>query len=108
MAYSSYTPVREMTCPDAERTPLGHHITNNMLRRINWLVNTYYNPSIGVNRTCVLKEKVPAGKYQNKAATKPGNYGHASRLDVQAAVWAMSGRVEGLQTPIGVHSDERT
>jgi hypothetical protein len=94
-SFSSYSAIADMKCPDApanSSTPLNPNITSTTLRRLNWLVNTYYDPSIGVNETCVLNGSVAAGEYQSLNATVAGVYGLPSSNDMQAAVWTITGK----------------
>lgn len=94
--FSSYTNVSEVRCPGAPDPALLAVATNERLRQINWLLNSYYNPQLGLYDTpCVLPETVGVGWYQNSAPTYPGTYGvppnHINKNDMQAALWYLTG-----------------
>lgn len=67
---SSYTDVSNIKCPHDTSSPLNPAITNNILRRVNWLLNNYYNPQLGVTNSCS---------------------GPVNGDDMQAAIWALTG-----------------
>lgn len=91
VAYSSFTAVSEMTCPGAQGPALKPAVTDDALRRVNWLINTYYNPVAGVNPQCYLPEPVLTGTYQSRTATPAGLTAAATREDVQQAIWTLLG-----------------
>jgi len=101
VTYSSFSLVSNMRCPGASTTPLNPAITNTRLRRLNWLINTYFNPMAGINPTCTLPASAGTllqGYFQSETATQPGTYGPATAADIQAAVWAMAGEPLFLMT----------
>lgn len=89
--FSSYTDVTTMRCPGARIAPLNANITQDTLRRLNWLLNTYYNQQLGALTTCTLPQQVPGGWYQSGSTTPAGTYGPITNVDMQAAVWVLTG-----------------
>jgi hypothetical protein len=94
-AFSSYTDVSQMRCPNAAQSsasPLQPALTNEVLRRLNYLVNTFYNDEFS-RPQCVVPPNVTLSTtyFGSKTTTGPGTYGPAKSSDVQAAVWALTG-----------------
>jgi hypothetical protein len=90
-AFSSYADVTTVKCPNAPNSPLKPAITNDILRRVNWLLNNYYNSQLNLPTQCSLTANIPAGTYQNTVASQPGTYGPISKYDMQSAVWTLTG-----------------
>lgn len=91
VAYSSLSAVTDMKCPGAVTTALNPGVTSDSLNRVNWLLNTYYNPLAGINPQCFLPVPVPAGSYQSRTSTTQGLKNPATKEDVQRAVWTLLG-----------------
>lgn len=92
--FSSYTDVLEIKCPGATESVML--VDNARLRRVNWLLNSFYNPQLGLqDRTCQLPVGVPAGTFQNTQPTPAGTYGlppsRITKDDMQAAMWYLTG-----------------
>lgn len=66
--FSSYSDVSTMLCPGARIAPLNANFTNGIMRRLNWLLNSYLNEGLGNVTTCTLTQSVPAGKLSAVAA----------------------------------------
>lgn len=78
-----------MRCPRSPSTPLRPNINATSLAMVDYLINTWLNPSAGVNPQCVLPPAagtLPAGYYGSRSATAPGTYGPATSNDIQAAI----------------------
>jgi hypothetical protein len=95
VAFSSLGAVSDMKCPGAAVTALNPGVTSDSLSRVNWLLNTYYNPVAGVNLQCFLPVPVPAGSYQSQTSTAQGLKSAATKEDVQQAVWTLLGEWQG-------------
>jgi hypothetical protein len=91
LAVSSFDNLAEAKCPGDATSPLDAPITDDVLRRFNWLVNNYYNTAIGAPTTCVLPQAVAAGTFGNDVATLAGAYGPVDSDDMQTAIWFMTG-----------------
>jgi hypothetical protein len=89
VAYSSFTPVGEMRCPGKQTPALNPSVTSEALRRVNWLINTYYNPVAGIAPKCNLPVDVAQGTFGSKTATTAGEQNAANREEVQQAVWTL-------------------
>jgi hypothetical protein len=84
--------VSNVKCPGNPTSPLRPVITNARLRRLNWLLNSYYNPQLALPTTCGLAEPVSAGQYwSGSPATPVGNYGPITKDEMQAAIWVLTG-----------------
>lgn len=90
-AFSSLTPRSEMKCPGDLVSPLKAAMTPDIMRRLNWMINTYFIPTRASNPTCTLPVTVSAGTYKSKNTTEPGTYRAANKWDMQSAVWALTG-----------------
>lgn len=93
--FSSYVDVNTIKCPGASSSPLNSTITNEIMRRLNWLLNNFYNPQQGLPSTCTVPDNVsiPEGVYQNDYPTGPGPYDPITKEDMQAAVWVVTGKL---------------
>jgi hypothetical protein len=93
-AFSSYVDVSTMKCPGAASSPLRPSVTNEALRRVNWLLNNFYNPQQNLPTMCTVPDNVniPVDIYQNTEQTGPGTYGPITKEDMQAAVWTLTGK----------------
>jgi hypothetical protein len=91
VAFSSFTPVSAMKCPGKQTPALKPSVTSEALRRVNWLINTYYNPVAGINKKCDLPVDVPQGTFGSQTGTAAGEQNAATREDVQQAVWTLLG-----------------
>lgn len=93
-AFSSYADISTIKCPGGSPA-LRPSITSDVLRRLNWLLNSFYNPQQGLPSTCTVPYNVtiPAGIYQNNEATGSGTYGPITKEDMQAAVWVLTGEL---------------
>lgn len=80
-----------MKCPGANSSALNPAITADSMRRVNWVINTYFNPTNGINPVCHLPFTVPVGKYQSRVSTPPGIYRAATSADMQAVIWTLTG-----------------
>jgi hypothetical protein len=90
--YSSFADPSTIRCPGARAPPLNPNITSDTLRRLNWLLNSYYNPQrTPAVTTCTLAQNVTAGWYQSLVGTAAGTYGPITNVDMQAAVWVLTG-----------------
>jgi len=89
--FSSFTPLDQIKCPGAATSPLNPAITPDTIRRLNWMINTWYNPAQGINPSCTLPDTVRQGTFQSRTTTRPGTYRPANKWDMQAAVWALTG-----------------
>jgi hypothetical protein len=92
VAFSSFVAdVTTVKCPNAMASPLKPAITDDILRRVNWLLNNYYNSQLNLPTQCTLPVDIPAGTYQNTVPSVPGTYGPISKYDMQSAVWTLTG-----------------
>lgn len=91
VAVSSFDDLSEAKCPNDATSPLNPVITSDILRRINWLLNNYYNTAIGAPTTCTLPTAVNVGTYGSPVTTGPGTYGAVTSDDMQTAIWVMTG-----------------
>jgi hypothetical protein len=91
VAFSSYAPVSSVKCPNAINSPLKPAITDDILRRVNWLLNNYNNSQLNLPTQCTLALTIPVGTYQNTVESVPGTYGPISKYDMQSAVWTLTG-----------------
>lgn len=89
--FSTLDPVSSMKCPGASTSPLPDVVTNERLRRINWLLNNYYNPLLGLSTSCYLPVEVAANTYENAVRTAPGWYSPVDKNDMQSAMWYLTG-----------------
>lgn len=89
--FSTLDPVSSMKCPSASTSPLPDVVTNERLRRINWLLNNYYNPLLGLSTSCYLPVEVAANTYENAVRTAPGWYSPVDKNDMQSAMWYLTG-----------------
>lgn len=98
--FSSYTPVNQMKCPGARTSPLNPNITDDIMRRLNWMINTYFNPQVGVApAACTLPPSagiLQAGVFYDSLVDTPPDpdtdtFGPPSGFDMQSAVWALTG-----------------
>jgi hypothetical protein len=74
-------------------TALGAGFSADILRRLNWMLNTYFNTAVGGKDVCTLDQEVPKGYAQNVNSTSPGTYGPITAKDMQSAVWTLTGAV---------------
>ncbi len=81
-----------MKCPGSSVSPLPAIVTNERLRRINWLLNHYYNSQLGLSTKCNLPQEVPPNSYDNAVGTPAGSYSPIDKYDMQAAMWYLTGR----------------
>jgi hypothetical protein len=95
LTFSSYTPVGGMKCPNDTASPLNPAITNDILRRLNWMLNTYYNPQLSppVLNTCTLGVPLTGGYAGSPSGTvtAAGSYGPPTGSDIQSAIWTITG-----------------
>lgn len=91
VAFSSYADVATVKCPNAQTSPLKQNITTDILRRVNWLLNNYYNSQLNLPTQCTLPMDIPVGTYQNAVPSVAGTYGPISKYDMQSAVWTLTG-----------------
>lgn len=91
LTFSSYADVSIMRCP-GKGSQLRPQITNERLRRLNWLLNNYFNSQLALPTSCTLTTGVAANQYwANSPATPAGTYSTISREEMQAAVWVVTG-----------------
>jgi hypothetical protein len=89
--FSSYTPIDTVRCPGARTAPLNADITSDSMLRLNWLLNNFYNQQLGLTTSCTLPQDVPSGWYQSTQGTLAGTYGPITNVEMQAAVWVLTG-----------------
>jgi hypothetical protein len=91
LTFSSYADVSIMKCP-GQGSQLRPQITNERLRRLNWMLNNYYNSQLSLPTSCTLTTDVAAGQYwPNSPATPAGTYSTITAQEMQAAVWVVTG-----------------
>jgi hypothetical protein len=95
-AFSSYSDISEMMCPGMWKTPMDPYFTPNIMRRLNWMLNTYYNPGVDGAVNCTLTGTVSPPFAQSKVTTVPGTYGPIRGVDMQSAVWTLTGGFESV------------
>lgn len=90
--FSSYDPPDTMKCPGSSSSPLRDRINQftDTLPKLNWLLNTYSPRGQGFAPFCTLDTDLPPDveEPQNMAA---GTYGPITGVDMQAAVWSLTG-----------------
>lgn len=94
VTFSSYTDVSAVRCPDTAAgsvSPLNPAITNDILVRVNWLLNTFYNPQLSLSTTCTVPAGVTTPGYAGGRPTPAGTYSGITKQDMQSAVWTMTG-----------------
>jgi hypothetical protein len=90
-AFSSYTsPLSNIRCPGQRSSPLAAGVTPDSLRRLNWMLNNYYNPAVGGSPTCTIPVDLPEGWQQSSTATTAGTFTITAQ-DMQTAVWTLTG-----------------
>jgi hypothetical protein len=91
LAFSSYADVSIMKCP-GKASVLPPQITNERLRRLNWMLNNYFNSQLSLPTSCNLTTAVDAGQYWPGSPATPANtYSTITRDEMQAAVWVITG-----------------
>jgi hypothetical protein len=91
--YSSFVDPGTMVCKGSKASPLNTAITPDVLRRLNWMVNTY-SPLDVAAPACKLDSPIAANTFDSQTGTDAGVYGPASGQDMQAAVWYMTGMTQ--------------
>jgi hypothetical protein len=95
-AFSSYSDISKMMCDGMWKTPMDPYFTPDIMRRLNWMLNTYYNPGVGGQANCTLTGTVSPPFAQSKNGTNPGTYGPIRAVDMQSAVWTLTGGFESI------------
>lgn len=95
-AFSSYSDISAMMCSGMWRTPMDPYVTPNIMRRLNWMLNTYYNPGVDGAVNCTLTGTVSPPFAQSQVTTGPGTYGPIRGADMQSAVWTLTGGFESV------------
>lgn len=90
--FSSYDPTETMLCPGSSTSSLRPSVTqfNDSLVKVNWLLNTYFQRGQGFAPSCTLDTDLPPDDFEPQD-TWAGTYGPITDLEMQAAVWSLTG-----------------